>query len=160
MPGRISQEGHVLAYDDVGDHDPKGRTIPKRLLVIDDQIRTCTVIARVAAGLGLDTRAIQEPLKATEAYIDFAPDVVLLDMIMPEKDGVDLLHEMLLIGLPTKFILMSGYGVSYMHLARAAAAFHGVEQPAVLSKPFRQAVLVDLLLATLSMDPASLARRW
>ena len=160
MPGRISQEGPVLAYGDGGDHDAKAWAISKRLLVVDDQIRTCTVIARVAAALGLDTRAVQEPLKATEAYIDFAPDVVLLDMIMPEKDGVDVLHEMLLIGLPTKFILMSGHGVSYIHLARAAAAFHGAEQPAVLSKPFRQAALVDLLRATLSMDPACSARGW
>jgi len=153
MPGPTSSEGQVLAYDDAGDRDPRGQTTPKRLLVIDDQIQICIVIARVAATLGLDTRTIQDPLKATEAYIDFAPDVVMLDMVMPEKDGVDVLHEMLLVGLPTKFILMSGYGVSYMHMARAAAAFHGVEQPAILSKPFRQVVLADLLRTTMSMDP-------
>jgi DNA-binding NtrC family response regulator len=157
MPGPISSEGHVLAYGDAGDHDPGGRTIPKRLLVIDDQIQICIAIVRASAALGLDIRTIQDPLKATEAYIDFAPDVVLLDMVMPEKDGVDVLHEMLLIGPPTKFILMSGYGISYMHMARAAAAFHGVEQPAILSKPFRQVVLVDLLRTTLSMNPASAA---
>lgn len=131
--------------------------MPKRLLVIDDQAGICTAIAHVATDLGLNARMIREPLKATEAYIEFVPDVVLLDMIMPEKDGLDVLHEMLLLGRPTKFILMSGYGVSYMRLARAVAAFHGAEQPAVLIKPFRRVVLVNLLRATLWIDPGSLA---
>lgn len=131
----------------------------KKLLVIDDQAGTCAVIAHVATALGLNTRVIVKSSKAMEAFIDFAPDAVLLDMIMPGTDGLDVLHEMLLIGLPTKFILMSGYGVSYMRLARGVAAFYGVEQPAVLTKPFRRMALVDLLRATLSMDPASSAWR-
>jgi CheY-like chemotaxis protein len=137
--------------------DPATRAIPKKLLVIDDQAGTCTVIAHVATALGLHTRVILESSKAIEAFIDFAPDAVLLDMIMPGKDGIDLLNEMLLIGLPAKFILMSGYGVSYMHLARGVAAFHGAEQPAVLSKPFRREALTAMLRATLSIDAGASA---
>ena len=153
MLGTVSSHQDVPACGNSGNLDSRRQTKQKKVLVIDDQAGICTVIAQVAADLGLSTRAVKEPLTATDAYIEFAPDVVFLDMVMPEKDGLDVLHEMLLIGLPTKFILMSGYGISYMRLARGVAAFHGAEQPAVLSKPFRRVALVNLLCATLSIDP-------
>ena len=101
----------------------------QKLLVIDDQPGINAVVARVATSLGLEAKAVQQPLQATEAFIDFLPDVVLLDMVMPEKDGVDLLDEMMLTGVPAKFIIMSGYGDAYLRLAQGVAAFHGVEQP-------------------------------
>ncbi len=159
MPGTKSSDRNVLIRGDPRGEDPRSRAIDKKLLVIDDQAGICTVITRVATSLGLNSRAIQDSLHATEAFIDFAPDVVLLDMIMPEKDGIDLLHEMLPIGLPAKFILMSGHGVSYMRLARAAAAFHDAEPPAVLTKPFRRQELTDLLCAMLSISPCTAAPR-
>ena len=160
MHGTKSGEWDVLTQGNCSGQDSTRRAFDKKLLVIDDQAGICAVIARVAASLELNTRMIQDPLRATEAFIDFAPDVVILDMIMPEKDGIDLLHEMLPIGLPAKFILMSGYGVSYMRLARAVAAFHDVEQPAVLTKPFRRDALMGLLRATLSNRlPTSVPRR-
>lgn len=152
-----SSERIAVAWGNPGDQGPNRRTIRKKLLVIDDDAGIGTVIARVATSLGLGTRVVQEPLEAVKAFNDFAPDVVLLDMIMPGKDGIDLLNEMLFIGLPAKFILMSGYGASYMRLARGVAVFHGAEQPALLSKPFRREELMALLRATLSIDPGPLA---
>ncbi len=161
MPGTKLLQRNVLADSNASCQDPKRQAIHKKLLVIDDQAGICTVIAHVATALGLNPRAIHEPLNAMEAFIDFAPDVVFLDMIMPGKDGIDLLNEMLLTGVPAKFILMSGYGETFMRLAQGVAAFHGVERPAVLSKPFRREALVALLHATLSSGPGTSAyRRW
>jgi CheY-like chemotaxis protein len=129
----------------------------QRLLVVDDQAGINAVIARVGAGLGLEVMAVRESAKATEAFVDFAPDVVLLDMIMPDKDGIDLLNEMLVAGLPAKFIVMSGYGEAYLRLAQGVAAFHGTEQLTVLRKPFRRDELEALLRSLLSIDPVSSA---
>jgi DNA-binding NtrC family response regulator len=143
-------ERDVPPDGDAGCRDPNGRAIPKKLLVVDDEAGICTVVTCVAGALGLSTRVIREPSDAIEAFVDFAPDAVLLDMIMPGKDGVDLLHEMLLAGVPAKFILMSGYGETFMRLAKGVAAFHGVAQPATLNKPFRREALVALLRTTLS----------
>ncbi|HVC62126.1 MAG TPA: response regulator [Acetobacteraceae bacterium] len=121
----------------------------QKLLVVDDQAGINAVVTRVAAGLGLETMAVREPLKATDAFVSFAPDVVLLDMVMPEKDGIDLLDEMLLAGIPATFIVMSGYGDAYLRLAQGVAAFHGAEQLAVLRKPFRREELETLLRSVL-----------
>lgn len=123
----------------------------QKLLVVDDQPGINAVIARVATGMGLEAMAIREPSEATEAFINFAPDVVMLDMLMPEKDGIDLLNEMLVVGLPTKFILMSGYGEAYLRLAQGVASFHGTEEFTVLRKPFRRQELEALLRSVLSI---------
>jgi CheY-like chemotaxis protein len=129
--------------------------MPQKLLVIDDQAGINAAVKRVGAALGLQTMAVREPTKATEAFINFAPDVVLLDMIMPERDGIDLLDEMLLTGVPTKFVIMSGYGEAYLRLAQGVAAFHGVEPVPVLRKPFRRHQLEALLRSLLEKDSSA-----
>ena len=76
-------------------------------------------------------------------------------MIMPEKDGIDLLDEMMLTGLPAKFIIMSGYGDAYLRLAQGVAAFHGAAQLAVLRKPFRREELEACLRSVLEIGADS-----
>jgi CheY-like chemotaxis protein len=126
----------------------------QKLLVIDDQAGINAAVVRVATELGLETMAVREPLKAIEAFINFAPDLVLLDMFMPEKDGIDVLEEMMLTGLPAKLILMSGHGEAYLRLAQGVAAFHGATQVEVLRKPFRREELETLLRSLLGIDRA------
>jgi CheY-like chemotaxis protein len=122
--------------------------------VVDDQAGINAAVERIAADLGLlQTMAIREPLKATEAFLAFAPDLVLLDMIMPEKDGIEVLDEMMLTGRPAKFIVMSGYGESYLRLAQGVAVFHGAEQVAILRKPFRREELEAMLCSMLGIGP-------
>ena len=69
----------------------------------------------------------------------------MLDMIMPEKDGIDVLNEILLTGIPVKVILTSGFSDSYLRLAEGVARFHDNEDVSVLRKPFRREELITLL---------------
>ncbi len=66
-------------------------------------------------------------------------------MIMPEKDGIDVLNEILLTGLPVKVVLTSGFSDSYLRLAEGVAKFHENPDVSVLRKPFRRQELVKLL---------------
>jgi FixJ family two-component response regulator len=66
-------------------------------------------------------------------------------MIMPGKDGIDVLNEILATGVQSKIVLVSGYGDGYLNLAEGLGAFHGSERFPILKKPFRNAELVDLL---------------
>ena len=128
----------------------------KKLLVIDDQAGITKVVEMIARQLGITTRTLNNSSQATETFIAFKPDILILDMIMPEKDGIDLLDEMMLSGLPAKFIVMSGYGDAYLRLAEGVAAFHGAEPPTVLRKPFRREDLEALLRGVLATGPAPL----
>ena len=117
----------------------------KKLLVIDDQSGITKVVELVAKQLGLNARSLNNSSEATEVFIAFKPDVVMLDMIMPEKDGIDVLNEILLTGIPVKVILTSGFSDSYLRLAEGVAKFHANEQVSILRKPFRRNELVTLL---------------
>jgi two-component system response regulator MtrA len=116
-----------------------------KLLVIDDQASITKVVDLVASKIGLEVKTVNDPLLALDAYIDFQPDIVILDMIMPEKDGVDVLNEMLLTGIKARIILTSGFSESYLRLAEGVAHFHDNDRIFILKKPFRRDELISKL---------------
>ena len=117
----------------------------KKLLVIDDDPGITKVIELIAQQIGLNVRSLNSSAQATEAFIAFKPDVLMLDMIMPQKDGIDVLMEILLTGIPVKVVLTSGFGDSFLRLAAGVGKFHDNPNVSVLRKPFRHAELTTLL---------------
>lgn len=124
--------------------------MPQKLLVIDDDAGIAKVIGMTAKQLGLEFQTVHSPREAIERFTAYRPDIVILDLIMPEKDGIDVLHEILASGIPSKIILSSGYGDAYLRLAQGVAHFHDAGQLAVLPKPFRRRELMDLLSGLMS----------
>jgi len=119
--------------------------MPKKLLIIDDQASIAKVVAMIGEQLGLEVKAINSSVLATETFVEFRPDIVILDMIMPEKDGIDVLNEILLTGIPSRIVLTSGFSSAYLRLAEGVAKFHDSDQVSVLKKPFRREELVAVL---------------
>jgi CheY-like chemotaxis protein len=117
----------------------------KKLLVVDDQSGITRVVEMIARQLGLNVRSLNSSAQATETFIAFKPDILMLDMIMPEKDGIDVLNEILLTGYPVKIVLTSGFSDSFLRLAEGVAKFHDNPNVSVLRKPFRREELIDLL---------------
>ena len=64
---------------------------------------------------------------------------------MPEKDGIDLLHEILAVDTSVRLVLVSGFGADYLRLAESVARYHGASQVSALTKPLRAARLAELL---------------
>jgi len=125
----------------------------RRLLIVDDQVGMTRVIAMVANQLGLEVKVLNSSLHAVETFLEFRPDIVILDMIMPEKDGIDVLHEILLTGQETRVVLTSGLSESYLRLAEGVAHFHDVRDITILRKPFRRHDLLNVL----RFEPSALA---
>jgi two-component system response regulator MtrA len=117
-----------------------------KLLIVDDDINITKIYARVAHQLGFEVQVINNPLLATEAFLAFTPDVVMLDMVMPEKDGAEVLHEILASGAPARIIVSSGYGDAILRLSTGVDALHGGDRVSVLRKPVRNAELKQVLM--------------
>lgn len=67
--------------------------LARRILVIDDEEPNVLLLASVLEREGYrDIHCITDPTKALEAYVSLAPDIVLLDLMMPEVDGFQLLE--------------------------------------------------------------------
>ena len=117
----------------------------KRILIVDDQVGLTRVIGMVAKQAGFEPMIVNAPQDAIQAFLDFRPQFVMVDMIMPEMDGIDVMNQILLTQEPTRVILTSGYGNAYLRLGKAVAEFHDMSKVSVLRKPFRREELLTLL---------------
>jgi CheY-like chemotaxis protein len=117
-----------------------------RLLVVDDDVRMTRFVALAAAQLGLETTQVNKPSLALGAFVGLRPDVILLDVFMPELDGIDVLHEILLTGIPTRVILTSGGEEEILGIAHEVVRFHRAEDAILLPKPFRRGELLTALV--------------
>jgi len=117
----------------------------RKLLVVDDQDSITKIVSKIAGSLGYEVRKVNDPAAAFQAFEDFKPDVLIIDLVMPEVDGIDILHAILAVGTTARIIIMSGFGKSYLRLGEAVAAFHEHASITTLAKPFRKADLAALL---------------
>ena len=67
---------------------PKGR-----VLVIDDDASLAEMLTIVLRQEGFEGRVVTRGDLALEAFHDYRPDVVLLDLMLPGKDGIDVCRE-------------------------------------------------------------------
>ncbi len=117
----------------------------KKLLVVDDEKSITRIIGRIAESLGYEVFEVNDPGDALDTFMRVQPDVLMLDMIMPDIDGVDILRQVAAMGMQVRIIITSGFGSGYMRLAKAIAAFE--EQPEIteLAKPFRRSDVIAVL---------------
>ncbi len=62
-----------------------------KILVVDDEREVRLVIQEFLTGKGYEVRVASNGLEALAGLETFMPDVVLLDMAMPEMDGLEAL---------------------------------------------------------------------
>lgn len=64
-----------------------------RILVIDDEEANVHLLSNILEREGYrDVHCLTEPTRALETYVTLQPDLVLLDLMMPEVDGFQLLE--------------------------------------------------------------------
>lgn len=65
----------------------------RRILIVDDEHANVLLLASVLEREGYgDIHTVTDPAQALDSYIALEPDLVLLDLMMPEVDGFQLLE--------------------------------------------------------------------
>lgn len=64
-----------------------------RVLVVDDEKLVCWSLSQMLAGAGYAVQAAMSGAEAREKFHDFVPEMVLLDVRLPDANGVELLRE-------------------------------------------------------------------
>jgi DNA-binding NtrC family response regulator len=124
------------------------------LLVVDDDPAICDMLEQMLTDAGFDVNTATDGQNASLSIGDRVVDLVLTDIIMPERTGIDLIVELRQRrpGLPV--IAMSGGGrISREDCLRTARRVGAV---AILDKPFTRTQLlasVDLALSRRSPVP-------
>ena len=127
-------------------------SLPK-LIVIDDEIDMASFVGDVAMQAGFDVAQFNNAGIFKEKYNKCA-DVIILDLIMPGVDGVEIIRYLAEIKCNALLILMSGFDSGVLHSAQTLASEHGLNFAGSLNKPFRASELGELLNG-LSITPKS-----
>ncbi len=127
---------------------------PQRILVVDDEPDIRELIRDILEDEGYAVEVASSAAEAWERKQRFRPDLVLLDIWMPEVDGVTLLKQWAEQGqLDTPVVMMSGHGTVE---TAVEATRHGardfVEKPLSTAKLLRT---VQAALAEATPEPAA-----
>lgn len=106
-----------------------------RVLVIDDEEDICEIIAEMAERRGLEVKTLSNTAHTAEILASFPPDFVMMDLMMPGIDGVELLRLLAEHAKGAKLCLMSGSDARVLNSARRLGSAHGLDVIAALEKP-------------------------
>ncbi len=107
----------------------------KRLLVVDDEPRFAAFVRRVAKGLGYNVEVTTRGRDFQSAYEREMPDVVIVDMVIPDIDGNELVLWLVEKGCEADILIITGYSPDYANNARILGEFKGLKSVTTMSKP-------------------------
>jgi CheY-like chemotaxis protein len=81
----------------------------KRILVVEDEFGLHEIFREIFQMEGYDVRIATNGLKGYEMYLQFKPDLVFTDVIMPEMDGLELVSKIRMLDPKIKVVYMSGF---------------------------------------------------
>ena len=106
------------------------------ILVVDDEVGIRELLSEILIDEGYDVRLAEHATAARRVRGELRPDLVLLDIWMPDTDGVTLLREWAAAGqLTMPVVMMSGHGtIDTAVEATRFGAFDFLEKPIGLQK--------------------------
>lgn len=121
------------------------------ILVVDDELGIRHLIARILESEGHRVDLAGSGQEALDAIDCWMPDLIVLDLVMPEMDGWRFLEELYKRGVRrrTRVLIVSGY-------VQEAPPPEGQPAHRILPKPFDAADLIGLVDRALSEEPEDL----
>ena len=111
------------------------------ILIIDDDPGMRRTIVRILESAGYGVREAEDGRIGLELFRAHAPQLVITDLLMPSKDGLETIRDIRRSGQSTKILATSGgWRTAQLDFLGAAAEF-GADM--VLPKPFRSKDLLD-----------------
>jgi len=112
------------------------------ILVIDDNDQERALIRKMLEADGHEVREAAGGVEGVALAAERWPDLVLCDLLMPDKDGFETMREIRAHNRAIKIVAMSGvlFGIADHETMRERLGLAGV-----LEKPFRHSQLLDVV---------------
>ena len=119
-----------------------------RVLVIDDEAAMRRLILRILTGEGHDVIEAASGPQGLHEFDKQQPDVVIVDILMPETDGIEVIQKMLRQQPGLGIIAISGGGTVAPDFYLDLAGKFGARR--YLEKPFTAAALIEAVASLLN----------
>ena len=117
--------------------------MPVSILLVDDDEQFCAMLSEALTGEGFQVREASDGRQGIKLYEEQPAHIVISDLIMPEKEGLEMIVEMKRLHAGVKVIAISGGGrgssQNYLKMAKAFGA------QIVLPKPFSHREIVEAI---------------
>lgn len=118
-----------------------------RVLILDDDSAVGETIGFAAETAGMEARSVTSPEGFFAEVDEWDPTHIILDLVMPEMDGVEVMRLLAERRCSARIVILSGVGNRILDAAHRTAAEKGLHVAGVLPKPISvkalQAFLTD-----------------
>ena len=117
-----------------------------KILVLDDEPAIGQLISRVAVHCGFTAIPVTTADEFDNIRGDWQPSVIVLDLQMPDVDGIEILRRLAEAQSQAEIIIMSGFDEKVIQSARRLGIERGLKMIATIQKPFRADELERVLI--------------
>jgi len=110
---------------------PGNGCMPKPcIFLIDDDVSVLRAVGRLVRSHGYEVSTFSSGIQGAEAICKEPPDCVIVDVQMPEINGLDLMNEVITSGVRVPFVFITGFPkIEDRAAAMAAGAVAFIEKP-------------------------------
>ena len=125
----------------------EGNKVMATILVVDDDRQVCDLLKQVLEDKGYNVHCASNGVEGIKEYRGHPADLIILDILMPEKEGLETILDLRREFPQVKIIAMSGGSerakLDLLELARRLGAQHTID------KPFQLHAITDLVTQAL-----------
>ncbi len=113
----------------------------QRLFVLDDEKAFADLVATVGRQMGYDAFAMTTAKEFYAQYLAAPPDFIVMDIVMPDVDGIEVVRWLVEQECSSRVLLVSGYSPAYAKVAEIIGRTGGMRFVGKLDKPMSVANL-------------------
>jgi DNA-binding response OmpR family regulator len=126
-----------------------------RFILVDDDPHIGTVVRRIAESCGFEVETTTRANEFKAACESRCPDVIALDLAVPDCDGIELLRYLGESNCQAQILIISGMGHKMLEIAEHLGRARGLKMSGLISKPMH---LTDLRTVLERVRDAALIR--
>jgi len=118
-----------------------GSSVSRRVLIVDDAVVMRMMIKGILAKSGFEiVGEAQNGVEAVEKYVQLRPDLVTMDVVMPEMDGIAAVRQILSHDPAARIVMCTSMGQQALVVEAIQAG-----AKSFITKPFQPPKIVETL---------------
>jgi DNA-binding response OmpR family regulator len=114
--------------------------VSSRVLIVDDDAASVELLTTYLEGSVDEIKGVTDPRQVERVFDEFEPDLILLDLHMPDPDGLELLRRLRSVRMSLGFLPVIVITADTGHVARNSALILGADE--FMTKPVDRAEVV------------------